>query len=106
MFINQMNRINSISELGQIAKPQNSSENIQGSENGSVFKDVFQNAVNNVLETDAEVMNQQYLLATGQSDDMHNMTIASTKAQLAVDFMVQLRNRAMDSYSEIMRISI
>ena len=106
MFINQMQRINSISDLGQIAKPQNINENLQDGVNGNVFKDVFQNAVNNVEQTDAEVMNQQYLLATGQTDDIHNLTIASTKAQLSVDFMVQLRNRAMDSYSEIMRINI
>jgi len=106
MFINQMQRINSISDLGQIAKPQNINENLQDGVNGNVFKDVFQNALNNVEQTDAEVMNQQYLLATGQTDDIHNLTIASTKAQLSVDFMVQLRNRAMDSYSEIMRINI
>ena len=106
MFINQMQRVNSISELGQIAKPQNQGAAAQDGANGSVFRDVLESAVNNVNQTDAEVMNQQYLLATGQSDDIHNMTIASTKAQLAVDFMVQLRNRAMDSYSEIMRINI
>lgn len=106
MFINQMQRINSISDLGQIANPQNINENLQDGVNGNVFKDVFQNALNNVEQTDAEVMNQQYLLATGQTDDIHNLTIASTKAQLSVDFMVQLRNRAMDSYSEIMRINI
>ena len=106
MFINQMQRINSISDLGQIAKPQNINQRPQDGVNANVFKDVFQNAVNNVEQTDAEVMNEQYLLATGQTDDIHNLTIASTKAQLSVDLMVQLRNRAMDSYSEIMRINI
>ncbi|WP_028829206.1 flagellar hook-basal body complex protein FliE [Proteocatella sphenisci] len=106
MFINQMQRINSISDLGQIAKPQNINQTPQDGVNANVFKDVFQNAVNNVEQTDAEVMNEQYLLATGQTDDIHNLTIASTKAQLSVDLMVQLRNRAMDSYSEIMRINI
>ena len=106
MFINQMQRVNSISELGQTANPQNLQAGAQDGANGSVFRDILESAVSNVKQTDAEVMNQQYLLATGQSDDIHNMTIASTKAQLAVDFMVQLRNRAMDSYSEIMRINI
>jgi len=104
MFINQMQRVSSIAEIGQIGKTQ-SAQTQEGNE-GSLFKDIFNNAVGNVIETDKEVMNQEYLLATGQTDDVHNLTVASTKAQLSVDFMVQLRNRAMDSYSEITRINI
>lgn len=106
MFINQMQRVNSIAELGQLGKTQNTQMETQESNGGSLFKDVFNKAVGNVVETDKEVMNQQYLLATGQTDDIHNLTVASTKAQLSVDFMVQLRNRVMDSYSEINRINM
>lgn len=106
MFINQMQRVNSVGELGQIGKIQNVQGGTQEGNGGNLFKDVFNNALGNVVETDKEVMNQQYLLATGQTDDIHNLTVASTKAQLSVDFMVQLRNRVMDSYSEITRINI
>ncbi len=106
MFINQIQKISSIAESGQMEKIQNNQTAAPESNGGNLFKDVFDNALNSVVETDKEVMQQQYLLATGQTDDIHNLTIASTKAQLSVDFMVQLRNRAMESYSEIMRINM
>lgn len=103
MFINQMQKINTVSEIGNFGK---TVEPVKDTRNGdAVFKEVFENAIKNVVETDNEVTKQQYLLATGQTDDVHNLTIASTKAQLSVDYMVQLRNRAMDSYSEVMRIN-
>lgn len=32
--------------------------------------------------------------------------VASSQAQLAVDMLVSLRNKAMESYNELMRISL
>lgn len=70
------------------------------------FKSLFENAINNVVETENKVSEDAYLLSTGQSDDLHTLTIDSTKAQLSVNLLVQIRNKALDSYSEIMRMSI
>lgn len=79
----------------------------QESRNGiSVFQGIFQEAVQNVKETEADLVNKQYLLATGQIDDAHSVLTASSEAQLAVDMLVSLRNKAMDSYNELMRISL
>lgn len=103
MFINQMQKMNTLSEIGNFGKI--TSPNQAAGNGEAVFKDVLENAVKNVVETDNEVAKQQYLLSTGQTDDVHNLTIAATKAQLSVDYMVQLRNRAMESYSELMRIN-
>ncbi|MBQ9648296.1 MAG: flagellar hook-basal body complex protein FliE [Oscillospiraceae bacterium] len=73
---------------------------------GNPFTDIFQSAVDAVKETDAEKTQLEYLMATGQLDNPALLTIASTKAQLSVDLLVQLRNKAMDSYNELMRISL
>ncbi|MDO5062374.1 MAG: flagellar hook-basal body complex protein FliE [Peptostreptococcaceae bacterium] len=99
MFIKPMNPIGSLDQLNGLDK-------INSQKTDSVFKDVFQKAIENVIETDKEVQKEQYLLATGQTDDLHNLTIASTKAQLSIDLMIQLRNRAMESYNEMMRINL
>ncbi len=71
----------------------------------SVFKDVFANAINDVKTSEDTLAKEQYLLATGQTDNPHAEPIAAAKAQLAVDLLVALRSTAMQSYSEIMRIS-
>lgn len=85
----------------------NSQENTASSQNGfPVFADVFQNAINNVKQTDAEYSQAQYLLATGQLDNPAVATIAGTKALLSVQLLAELRNKALDAYSEISRMSI
>lgn len=82
-------------------------ENTASSQNGfPVFADVFQNAINNVKQTDAEYSEAQYLLATGQLDNPAVATIAGTKATLSVQLLSELRNKALDAYSEIARMSI
>lgn len=77
---------------------------VQGEE--SVFGTIFQNAIQNVVETDAEVVQGQYLLATGQLDNPASLMIAITKEATAVNLLIQLRNKALDAYSELTRMSI
>lgn len=73
---------------------------------GSPFTDIFQSAVDAVRTTDQEKTQMEYLMATGQLDNPALLTIASAKAQLSVDLLVNLRNKSMESYNELMRISL
>ena len=77
-------------------------DEVKESSFGSLFTDLIQN----VRDTDAEFTQAQYLLATGQLDNPAEVTIANTKAAAAVDLLIQLRNKAVDAYSELMRISL
>jgi len=45
-------------------------------------------------------------LATGNIDDIHNAMIAAEKADLALQFTIQMRNKIIDAYSEIMHMQI
>ena len=76
-----------------------------GSEQG-VFGQIFASAIDNVRRTDAEKTEAEYLLSTGQLDNPAALTIASTKNQIAVELLVQMRNKALDAYSEISRINL
>lgn len=93
--------IQSISDLSKSGKTTRA-----GTQNSLPFQDIFQDALQNVKTTDATLTNELNKLATGQTDDLHNVTIASQKATLSVQLMVQLRNKALDAYNEIMRISV
>lgn len=72
----------------------------------SVFGSIFRSAIDNVKETDAEKVEAQYLLATGQLDNPSALMIAASKNQIAVELLIQLRNKALDVYSELTRISL
>ena len=71
--------------------------NAEKNADSSMFKGIFEEAVQNVESTEQELTNQQYLLATGQVEDAHTVMIAASQAQVAVDMLVQLRNKALDS---------
>ena len=73
---------------------------------GDMFTAIFRNAIQNVKDTDAEKTQAEYLLSTGQLDNPSSMMIALSKYQTSVDLLVQLRNKAQEAYSELMRISL
>ena len=98
--------INEISKIQSITNIANSSKTAAAQENeGGTFASIFQSAIDYVKETDAEKNEAQYLLATGQLDNPAELTIAATKAQIAVDLLVQLRNKALEAYNELKNIT-
>lgn len=70
------------------------------------FQNIFEETISEVVNTQKELESQQYLLATGQLEDGHTLSIAAAQASLSVDLLVQLRNKAVESYNEIMRMSV
>lgn len=72
----------------------------------SMFTQLFQSMVDNVKETDAARNEAYYGLVTGQLDNPAEATIAATQASVATELLVQMRDRALDAYSELMRISL
>ena len=45
-------------------------------------------------------------LATGDVEDVHKAMIAMNKARLAFDFTLQVRNKVVEAYQEIMRMQV
>lgn len=77
-----------------------------GNSEASVFQSIFQNVVSDVYSTQADVEEKQYLLATGQLDDAHTLPIAEEKAAISLDLLISLRNKAMESYNELMKMNV
>ena len=73
---------------------------------GSAFGQIFNSLIQNVKDTDAEFTQAQYLLATGQLDNPAQLSIAAYKNQIAVDLLVQLRNKALDVYNELKNMNV
>jgi flagellar hook-basal body complex protein FliE len=100
MFITPISPLNSITNIGSEAKV------TSGQTGSSVFKDIFNEAVQNVKSSEADLTQQEYLLSTGQIDDAHTVPAAAAKAQLSAELLTALRNKALEAYTEIIRISI
>ena len=63
-------------------------------------------AIQNVKDTDAQFVNDQYLLATGQLDNPAQIGISAYKNEIAVDLLIQLRNKALDVYNQLTSMSV
>ena len=70
------------------------------------FQSVLEDTVQNVYDTQKDVEQKQYLLATGQLEDAHSLPIAQAKAELSLEVMISLRNKAMEAYNEILKMSV
>lgn len=70
------------------------------------FTDIFKDALENVKQAEETVKQDEILVATGQTDDLHTVMIDSAKAELAVSMLVQVRNKALEAYNDIMNMSV
>lgn len=77
-------------------------DQVKDSSFGSLFKDMIQD----VRDTDAEFSQAQYLLATGQIDNPAQVNLAGYKAELSLNLLIQLRDRALTAYNELKNMSV
>lgn len=108
MFIQPMDAIESLLQVSKAGQSTGSIGNDADVAQGTQvpFKSVFENAIKDVVNTDQQVNIDAELLATGNSDNLHQYSIDIAKAQLSIDLLVELRNKALESYGEVMRMSV
>lgn len=74
--------------------------------NGMSFSQMLKDSIEKVNQLQLESQNLNNQLAAGNIDNVHQVVIASQKAELALQFTLQIRNKIIDAYNEIMRMSI
>ena len=82
---------------------------IAAQENSEDFETVFQSALGMVEETndfhnDAESAMIQF--AMGQSENTHDLLIAQSKANIALQYTVSVKDKVIEAYREIMQMQI
>ena len=105
MFIVPLSSNINTDRINSLSKSEKSAETT-GDSTGLGFKDVFQEVINNVEQTEATTEMDAYKLSIGEMDDTHTMIIDAAKAEVALQTMVQLRNKFLDAYSEVMRTNL
>lgn len=64
---------------------------------GSLFNDAMTKLNNKQSASDAGVQD----LVTGDLDNLHNLMIQTTEAQLSLELAIQLRNKGIEAYNEL-----
>lgn len=106
MFIIPMSSNINTGSINSFISNSEKSVSAPADETGQGFREIFRDVVNNVEETEAVTEMDAYKLSIGEMDDMHTMIINAAKADIALQTMVQLRNKFLDAYTEIMRTSL
>lgn len=70
------------------------------------FGDILNNAINEVDKTEKNSVDMMQKLATGEVENIHEVFIASQKAELTLNMAVEVKNRVVEAYKEIMRLQI
>jgi flagellar hook-basal body complex protein FliE len=73
---------------------------------GSSFLDHLKSGIAEVNEMQKKADTMSMDLAAGKSENLHETMLATTQAELTFNLMVQLRNRALEAYQEVMRMSV
>jgi flagellar hook-basal body complex protein FliE len=72
---------------------------------GISFQNTLKELISNVNTQMKESDQLARDFATGKNNDIHTVMIASEKAGISMRFLLQIRNKLLDAYQEIMRMS-
>lgn len=73
---------------------------------GGTFGNLLSNLVKDVTAKQAESSNLSRALLSGQNVPLHKVMIASEEASLSFQLMVEVRNKLLESYQELMRMQV
>jgi flagellar hook-basal body complex protein FliE len=93
-----------ISGITGVALPQAPALETRGPAGG--FQDVFASAVKNVesFGQAASASVEQFL--SGEGGELHSTILATQRAELSFELFVQMRNKVVSAYQEIMRMQV
>ena len=73
---------------------------------GPGFKEAFEKYLDQVNELQGEADKAVVDLAAGKTDNLHQVVAAVNEADLSFRLMMQVRNKLMEAYKEIMRMQV
>ena len=74
--------------------------------NADGFADMIKNSIESVNRKQVEADKAAAELASGKSSNIHEVMIKMEEAEISLRLMVQMRNKVVEAYQEIMRMQV
>ncbi len=103
--MNTVNTINNIQSVFALPKTVEQGRMTPAAAQQS-FKVALSQAINHVNELQNESAKKTELLASGQIDDLHDVMITGQKASITLQATIEVRNKVVEAYQEIMRMQV
>jgi len=98
--------INKIYEYNRLLNLESQINNTNDKNDNISFTEVLKNALDKVNQMQLQSDEYNKLLVTGEVDNLHDVSIASEKAYVALQITLSIRNKILEAYKEIMRMQI
>ena len=73
---------------------------------GSSFRGMLNEFVGDVNGLQHNAQNEVEKLTTGETSNVHQVLVAVEEASLAMDLVLEIRNKAIEGYQELMRMQV
>ncbi|MEP7764581.1 flagellar hook-basal body complex protein FliE [Sanguibacter sp. 25GB23B1] len=107
MSISALESVTALSSLGTVA-PSGYIDPTEGSGStggaSGAFGGILSDAVTNLQGLQKTSNDLAVQAVTGDLDDIHDYTIAATEAKVTLELTAAIRNKAVEAFSEIMRM--
>jgi flagellar hook-basal body complex protein FliE len=104
-MINKVNPFQLTSQPTQIQQKSNSLMNNTNTSKTS-FGDSLKQAINQVNQSQIESDKMTEALAAGKNVELHDVMITAQKASVSMTLAVEVRNKAIEAYQEMMRMQV
>ncbi|QZY56745.1 flagellar hook-basal body complex protein FliE [Crassaminicella profunda] len=93
-------------KINDVMQPSKNVFNITKEKNQQDFSTFLKDSLKKVndYELDSERINT--LAAVGEIDNIHEVMIAAEKSKIALQFTVEVKNKVLDAYKQIMRLQV
>jgi len=102
-----MNSINPTNGLGALTPPvvTPGQSRVLDTAKGS-FADVLSGLVNDVNGLQASAAELRNQLVAGEGGDLHQAMIAAEEAGIAIELLIEVRNKIIEAYQQLMRMPV
>jgi flagellar hook-basal body complex protein FliE len=73
---------------------------------GSEFSSVLEGAIEQVEKSRENAADSVRRLLSGENDELHETVLATQKAELQFDMFLQVRNKVVNAYQEVMKMQV
>lgn len=98
-------RPNSVMNL-QGLQPATQVKKLTPAEAQDSFKKLFSDALHNVNEAQHASQTATAKLARGENIDLHDVMITAQKASITLQTTIEVRNKIVEAYQEVMRMQV
>ncbi len=79
---------------------------LKPSSSPAAFQDVFAGAIRQVESAGQQASGSVERFLAGEGEELHNTVLAATRAQLTFEMFLQMRNKIVGAYQEIMKMQM